>query len=80
MIVEVSESAALGGKRHVTDLENRTCTCRAFQVSRKPCKHAVSFITGIRGITIEDFVDDYYSVAKFAAAYAPILPGLTDMS
>lgn len=52
MIAEVSESAALGGKRHVTDLANRTCTCRAFQVSGKPCKHAISFITGIRGVTI----------------------------
>ena len=80
MIAEVSESVALGGKRHVTDLANRTCTCRAFQVSGKPCKHAISFITGIRGVTIEDFVDDCYSVAKFVAAYAPILPGLTDMS
>ena len=80
MIAEVSESVALGGKCHVTDLANRTCTCRAFQVSGKPCKHAISFIIGIRGVTIEDFVDDCYSVAKFVAAYAPILPGLTDMS
>lgn len=80
MIPEVSESAALGGKRHITDLANRTCTCRAFQVSRKPCKHAISFITGIRGVTIADFVDDYYSVAKFTAAYAHVLLGLTDMS
>jgi hypothetical protein len=80
MIAEVSECAALGGKCHVADLANRTCTCRAFQVSRKPCKHAISFITGIRGVTIEDFVDDCYNVAKFATAYASILPGLTDMS
>ena len=80
MIAEVAECAALGGKRHITDLSNRTCTCRAFQVSGKPCKHAISFITGIRGVTIADFVDDYYSVAKFTAAYAHVLPGLTDMS
>uniref|UniRef100_A0A453LPL4 Uncharacterized protein n=1 Tax=Aegilops tauschii subsp. strangulata TaxID=200361 RepID=A0A453LPL4_AEGTS len=32
------------------------------------------------GVTIEDFVDDYYSVAKFAAAYTPVMPGLTDAS
>lgn len=50
------------------------------QYSIKPCKHAISFITGIRGVTIEDFVDDYYSVAKFAAAYTPVMPGLTDAS
>ena len=80
MIAEVTECAALGGKRHITDLANRTCTCRAFQVSGKPCKHAISFITRIRGVTIADFVDDYYSVAKFTAAYAHVLPGLTDMS
>lgn len=33
-----------------------------------------------RGVTIEDFVDDCYSVAKFNAAYSYVLPGLTDMS
>ncbi|KAE8814371.1 hypothetical protein D1007_08439 [Hordeum vulgare] len=46
----------------------------------QPCKHAINFITGIRGVTIVDFVDDYYNVAKFTAAYAHVLPGLTDMS
>ena len=30
MTVEVSESVALGGKCHITDLANSTCTCCAF--------------------------------------------------
>ena len=32
----------------------------------------------MRGAKIESFVDDYYSVAKFRAAYAGALPTMTD--
>ena len=70
----------LGGKRHVVNLEEKTCTCREWQVSGKPCVHALAFITSVRGLHIESFVDECYSVDKFTAAYAPRIPSLTDMS
>lgn len=41
--------------------------------------HAIAFIGHVRG-SIEDYVDDCYSVQKFRAAYEHIIPGLVDKS
>jgi hypothetical protein len=65
-------------QRHTVNLQQGTCSCRKFQISGKPCIHALTFICSMRGAKIESFVDDYYSVAKFRAAYAGALPTMTD--
>lgn len=67
------------GYRHVVNLSKWTCTCREWQVCGKPCVHAIAFIGHVRG-SIEDYVDDCYSVQKFRAAYEHIIPGLVDKS
>ena len=41
--------------------------------------HAIAFIGHVRG-SIEDYVDDCYSVEKFRATYEHIIPGLVDKS
>jgi hypothetical protein len=56
------------GYKHVVKLDERTCTCRRWQVSGIPCKHAIAFITSLREF-LEKYVDKYYSVAKFRAVY-----------
>ena len=48
--------------RFVVNLQERTCSCIAWQVSGLPCKYAIAFITSIHGEKIEDHVDNYYSV------------------
>ncbi|WVZ74596.1 hypothetical protein U9M48_022760, partial [Paspalum notatum var. saurae] len=63
--------------RHLDDLLD---AIRAWQVSGIPCKHALAFITSIRGEKIEDHVDDYFSVEKFKAAYEGTIPALLDKS
>jgi hypothetical protein len=35
-------------QRHTVDLQKRVCTYRAYQVSRKPCIHALAFIFSMR--------------------------------
>lgn len=35
----------------------------------KPFKHALAWILSNRGLKIEDYIHEYYSVAKFKAAY-----------
>ncbi|WVZ57546.1 hypothetical protein U9M48_007918 [Paspalum notatum var. saurae] len=50
--------------RHSVDLDNRTCTCNKWQITGLPCTHALSFINSLRNRSVEDYVDDYYSVAK----------------
>jgi len=78
----IAELCARGGSsfRFVVNLDQRTCTCRAWQVSGLPCKHALAYITSIRGEKIEDHVDNYYSVQKFRSAYEGIIPAIPDKS
>ena len=68
---EVAEVTAMGGSgfRFIVNLQERTCSCRQWQVSGIPCKHALAFITSLSNAPIENYVDLYYSVEKFRVAY-----------
>jgi hypothetical protein len=48
--------------RHVVDLELKTCSCNQWQISGKPCTHAVCFIFSLRQVKLEDYVHEYYSL------------------
>jgi hypothetical protein len=67
-------------KRRTVDLANKKCSCREWQVTGKPCKHALAWILSNRGVQIDDFVHEYYSVARFKAAYADRIEPLPDRS
>ena len=57
--------------RHAVNLEQKTCTCRAWQVTGKPCSHVLAFIAKIsREVQMDDFVHEYFSVDRFRKAYA----------
>ena len=73
---------ARGGSsyRFVVNLQERTCSCRAWQVFGLSCKHAIAFITSIPGENIEDHVDSYYSVESFRAVYDGRIPAIPDKS
>jgi hypothetical protein len=66
------------GYRYAVNLKERTCTCREWQISGKPCLHAIAMITSIRNEKLEDYVDMYFSVEKFRKAYEGIIPALPD--
>ena len=66
--------------RFVVNLIQRTCTCRAWQGSGIPCKHAIAYITSIPGAHLEDYVDEYYSVENFRVAYEGFIPSIPDKS
>lgn len=65
-------------KRHHVDLVNHKCSCRQWQITGKPCKHALAWILSNRGMEIPHFVHEYYSVAKFRAAYADRIAPMPD--
>jgi hypothetical protein len=67
-------------KRKTVDLQNHNCSCREWQVTGKPCKHALAWILSNRGLRIEDYVHEYYSVARFRAAYADRIEPIPDRS
>jgi hypothetical protein len=67
-------------KRHTVDLKNQKFSCREWQVTGKPCNHALAWILSNRDMQVADFVHDYYSVAKFRAAYEDRVEPMLDRS
>ena len=78
ILAEVSVKGS-NGYKCVVNLEERTCSCRKWQVSGIPCKHAIAFITHL-GEPLENYVHMFYSVDKFKAAYEALIPALPDKS
>ena len=66
--------------RHVVELDSKQCSCREWQITGKPCIHAVLFICSIRGAKVEDYVHEYYAVDRFKVAYAGRIPAMPDKS
>ena len=69
--------------RQVVQLDKHECTCREWQISGKPCAHALAFIStkrNIRTVKMDHYLSPYYSVKNFRLAYAGIIPPLTDKS
>ena len=79
---EIVEVTAMGGSGFwfIVNLQERTCSCRQWQVSRIPCKHALAFITSLSDAPIENYVDLYYSVDKFRVAYNQVIHAMPDKS
>ena len=67
-------------RRHSVNLKNHKCSCREWQVTSKPCRHALAWILSNRGLNIGDYVHEYYSVARFRAAYEGRVEALPDRS
>jgi hypothetical protein len=77
---EVAEITLLGGRgfRFVVNLVDRTCSCKQWQVSDIPCKHALAFITALPNAPINKYVDFCYSIEKFRVAYSALIPAIPD--
>jgi hypothetical protein len=62
---------------HIVDILEKTCTCIEWQLTGKPCLHAIASITSLNE-DIENYVDHYYSIEKFKATYAGRVPACVD--
>jgi hypothetical protein len=58
------------GKRWEVVLDDRTCSCRVWQVKSVPCLHAAAFIAFTRDVNWDKFVDTYFTIEKYKSAYA----------
>ena len=52
-------------RRHVVYLPQHVHTCREWQLTGKPCSHALAVITTMRQPNMDQYVDKYYLVEKF---------------
>ena len=68
------------GRRHVVETESRECTCLEWKHTGKPCEHVILFLAVQPRINMHPYLHEYYSVARFKAAYATPIPPLTDQS
>ena len=55
-------------------------SCRQWQITGKPCSHAIAWICSNRGVKIDDYVHEYNLVARFKAAYAGRVEPMSDRS
>jgi hypothetical protein len=64
--------------RYPVNLAARTCSCGQWQIRGKPCIHALHLMTVIGGADgeVDQYCSEYFSVAKFKAAYADNAPAL----
>jgi len=67
-------------KRHTVNLVNKSCSCREWQITGKPCKHGLAWILSNKGLKISDFVHEFYSVERFRADYAGRIEPMPDRS
>ena len=67
-------------RRHVVYLNEQSCSCRQWQVTGKPCPHALAVITTERQPDYEKYVDMAYSVQRLRQAYELGWPNITDRS
>lgn len=70
-------------ERHVVKTLTHECTCLQWQHTSKPCDHALAFINVLQArhfVNMENYVNEYYSVSRFRAAYAGVIEPLTDKS
>jgi hypothetical protein len=80
-VAEVRDNNDCHSKFIVRALD-RECQCEECQHTRLPCQHALCLIIAqpFQNVRLEEFVDDYYSVEKFQAAYKMVVVPLGDKS
>ena len=64
--------------RYPVNLQRKTCSCRQWKITGLPCIHTLYFITSLRGLAceIDQYVHEYYSVARFNATYVDNVPSI----
>lgn len=73
---DVSFEVTLRPQRFVVHLQNRTCTCRFWDLTGVPCVHACATIKSMKARP-EDYVDEYFSLEKFFRAYEYEIKSMT---
>jgi hypothetical protein len=64
--------------RHAVNLDDKTCSCRAWQVIGQPCNHALLVIVKLsREVQMEDYVHEYYSIDRLRKTYAGAFTPMT---
>ncbi|XP_043725510.1 uncharacterized protein LOC122672072 [Telopea speciosissima] len=66
-----------GNKVVVVKLDERTCTCKVWEATGLPCKHAAHAIA-VKSQSIDDYCDPYYTVQRYQLAYGEMIHAQPD--
>jgi hypothetical protein len=71
-----------GLTKHIVKADLKFCSCLEWQHTDNLCQHALVIIIAqsFRDVSMEQFVDDYFSVEKFKKAYTRRMEQLADRS
>ena len=58
-----------GFEGYVVSIVEKTCTCRAWELSGIPCLHTIAVMREERQ-KVEDFIHEFYSIDKYRKAFA----------
>ena len=61
-----------GKCKFVVKLDEKKCSCRWWDKSGIPCKHAIVCI-GYKRVDVEDYCDEYFTVKEYLETYNPTL-------
>lgn len=61
-----------GDKSFAVDLSSTSCSCRAWQLNRLPCKHACGAIES-KSVYLYDFCDKYFTMELYRETYKGII-------
>ena len=59
-------------KELIVDMMEMTCSCRLWQITGIPCKHAVACIAKMHE-SVYDYTDTYYTVEMYRRAYEGVI-------
>ncbi|MQL93337.1 hypothetical protein Taro_025973 [Colocasia esculenta] len=65
-------------ERSVVQLDERTYSCRKWQVSGLPCQYVATVVDACIGLTIQDYIDKCYRIEAYKEAYKFSIVSLTD--
>ncbi|KAL0328025.1 UNVERIFIED_CONTAM: hypothetical protein Scaly_2235100 [Sesamum calycinum] len=72
LMTRLQQNRDRAASRCAVDLQRHTCSCRRWDLSGIPCKHAMSAINSQR-LDAEDFIAECYSVATYLRVYQPCI-------
>lgn len=73
---EVTEATST---RYAVNLHDMTCTCKLWEVTGLPCRHAAAAILFKRG-NLEDYCDSYFTVQRYLMAHWAMINPMPDLS
>ncbi|KAL0719454.1 hypothetical protein Bca4012_068778 [Brassica carinata] len=66
------------GIAHKVHMRLRTCTCRRWDLTGIPCRHALKVVL-LKKLNVEDYISDWYLTSKWVAQYSDTISAMNGL-